>query len=88
MGKRNASPYPWAFWRRLAVVQDHGPRPRHSALSGWVEAVIGDFGWAEERATRDRLTDAVASGSVDGRQVALRELSRRVRALQTFEVPA
>jgi hypothetical protein len=33
-----------------------------------------------------------ASGSVDGRQVALRELSGRVRAqreaMQTFEVPA
>ena len=82
MGKRNASPYPWAFWRRLAVVQDHGPRPRYSAIPCRVEAVT------QEEARR--LYEA--SGSVDGLQVALREISGRVRAqrdaMQTFEVPA
>ena len=92
MGQCDTSTHPWEIRRRLALVRHHGTRARNAPLPGWVETVIGDIGWAEERATSDRLTDAVASGSVDGRQVALRELSGRVRAqreaMQTFEVPA
>ena len=85
MGQCDTATHPWKVRRRLALVWRHGTRAHHSALSGWVETVIGDIGWAEERATSDRLTDAVASGSVDGRQVALRELSGRVRAARAAE---
>jgi hypothetical protein len=92
VGQCDTSTHPWEIRRRLALVWHHGTGARNAPLPGWVETVIGDIGWAEERATSDRLTDAVASGSVDGRQVALRELSGRVRAqrdaMQTFEVPA
>jgi len=51
--------------------------------------MIGDFGWAEERAqraVRDRLQASVDAGSVDGRSVALRELSGRVRAARAAGV--